>query len=110
MNNGDISLRLAARRDRRIAQLGDAAARWGRAVPEDPGIAELADLLGAAAADAPARADEPGHTAKTFLTGAVEDLKAAARLGGLLPAVTLWHLHRAIEQERAARLAGDSTN
>ncbi|MGX1887121.1 hypothetical protein [Streptomyces sp. NPDC055287] len=40
---------------------------------------------------------------RTELTAVVEDLRAAARLGGLLPVVTLWHLHRAVEQERAAR-------
>ncbi|MFD9425370.1 MULTISPECIES: hypothetical protein [unclassified Streptomyces] len=86
-----------------MAQLGDAVAGWGRAVPEDPGIAELADLLEEAAADVAVRAGEPGHAAKVLLTGAVQNLRAAARLGGLLPAVILWHLHRATEQESAAR-------
>ncbi|MCX4679190.1 hypothetical protein OG413_28465 [Streptomyces sp. NBC_01433] len=71
-------------------------------MPEDPGIAELADLLEAAAADVPARTGESGNAARTLLAAAVEDLRAAARLGGLLPAVTLWHLHRARDQERAA--------
>ncbi|MEE1736223.1 hypothetical protein PUR49_06850 [Streptomyces sp. BE147] len=85
-----------------VAQLGDAAAGWGGEVPEDPGIAELADLFEAVVADVPARTGEPGNVARTSLAGAVEDLRAAARLGGLLPAVTLWHLHRAMEQERAA--------
>ncbi|MFH8873617.1 hypothetical protein [Streptomyces griseus] len=75
------------------------AARWGGHVPEDPGITELADLLETAAADTPARPGDPGHTARTLLAGAVESLRAAARLGGLLPAVTLWHLQRAIDQE-----------
>ncbi|MBT2896842.1 hypothetical protein [Streptomyces sp. McG3] len=45
----------------------------GQFPPESPGITELADLL-----------------------------RAARRLGGLLPAVTLWHLQRAIDQEHAA--------
>ncbi|MFI9019680.1 hypothetical protein ACIGZI_37310 [Streptomyces griseus] len=81
------------------------AARWGGHVPEDPGITELADLLETAAADTPAppaRPGAPGHPAKALLAGAVESLRAAARLGGLLPAVTLWHLQRAIDQEHTA--------
>ncbi|MFF1265969.1 hypothetical protein ACFVZE_09090 [Streptomyces anulatus] len=50
-----------------------AAASYPASSPESPGITELADLL-----------------------------RAAARLGGLLPAVTLWHLQRAIDQEHTA--------
>ncbi|MEU4180945.1 hypothetical protein [Streptomyces sp. NPDC026589] len=99
MINREISSRLAAGHGRRVTQLAEAAARWGGHVPEDPGITELADLLETAAADAP---DRPGHTARTLLAGAVEDLRAAARLGGILPAVTLWHLQRAIDQEHTA--------
>ncbi|MER7701223.1 MULTISPECIES: hypothetical protein [unclassified Streptomyces] len=102
MINRDISLRLAAGHARRVTQLADAAARRGGQVPEDPGITELADLLETAAADTPNHPDDPGHNPRTLLTGAVEDLRAAARLGGLLPAVTLWHLQRAIDQEHAA--------
>ncbi|MGW1437600.1 hypothetical protein ACWD7M_20435 [Streptomyces griseus] len=113
--NRELSSRLAAGRDRRLTQLADAATRWGGHVPEDPGITELADLLETAAADTPAppgdpggdpghtaRPGDPGHTAKALLAGAVENLRAAARLGGHLPAVTLWHLQRAIDQEHTA--------
>ncbi|MFE1370001.1 hypothetical protein ACFW84_37980 [Streptomyces anulatus] len=102
MINRDISLRLAAGHGRRVTQLADAAARWGGHVPDDPGITELADLLEAAAADTPDRPGTPGHSPRALLAGAVEDLRAAARLGGLLPAVTLWHLQRAIDQEHTA--------
>ncbi|MFL0028343.1 hypothetical protein ACJBCE_36055 [Streptomyces sp. NBUL23] len=103
--NRELSKRLAAGRDRRLTQLADAATRWGGHVPDDPGITELADLLETAAADTPAppaRPGAPGHPAKALLAGAVENLRAAARLGGLLPAVTLWHLQRAIDQEHTA--------
>ncbi|MFE7371369.1 hypothetical protein [Streptomyces anulatus] len=102
MINREISSRLAAGRGRRVTQLAAAAARWGGHVPDDPGITELADLLETAATNAPDHPGTPGHTTKTLLAGAVEDLRAAARLGGLLPAVTLWHLQRAIDQEHTA--------
>ncbi|MFJ5050398.1 hypothetical protein [Streptomyces sp. NPDC088719] len=105
MINRELSSRLAAGHGRRVTQLADATARWGGHVPEDPGITELADLLETAATNAPDHPDHPGtpgHTAKTLLAGAVENLRAAARLGGLLPAVTLWHLQRAIDQEHTA--------
>ncbi|MBQ1111123.1 hypothetical protein [Streptomyces sp. 404i] len=102
MINRDISSRLAAGHGRRVTQLAGAAARWGGQVPDDPGITELADLLEAAATNAPDRPGGPGHTTRALLAGAVEDLRAAARLGGLLPAVTLWHLQRAIDQEHTA--------
>ncbi|WP_331762876.1 hypothetical protein [Streptomyces anulatus] len=95
--NRELSSRLAAGRGRRVTQLAEAAARWGGHVPEDPGITELADLLETAATPG-----NPGHPASTLLAGAVENLRAAARLGGHLPAVTLWHLQRAIDQERTA--------
>ncbi|MEV7296819.1 hypothetical protein AB0N79_35160 [Streptomyces microflavus] len=101
MINRDLSSRLAAGHGRRVTQLADAATRWGGHVPEDPGITELADLL-EAAARVPDRPGGPGLTTRALLAGAVEDLRAAARLGGLLPAVTLWHLQRAIDQENTA--------
>ncbi|MET9708429.1 hypothetical protein AB0B51_37975 [Streptomyces griseus] len=101
MINRDLSSRLAAGRDRRRIQLAETAARWGGQVPEDPGITELADLL-ETAANAPAPPGDLGHPVKALLAGAVENLRAAARLGGLLPAVTLWYLQRAIDQEHTA--------
>ncbi|MGW6289851.1 hypothetical protein [Streptomyces sp. NPDC055107] len=100
--NRELSSRLAAGRDRRLTQLADAAARWGGHVPEDPGITELADLLETAATNAPDHPGSPGHTPRALLAAAVENLRAAARLGGLLPAATLWHLQRAINQEHTA--------
>lgn len=75
VNNRVLSLRLADVRGHLVAVLGDADIWRGRRVPEDPGIA----------------------------AGALGHLRAAARLGGLLPAVTLWHLHRAVRREQAAR-------
>ncbi|MYT82328.1 hypothetical protein YW3DRAFT_05710 [Streptomyces sp. MnatMP-M77] len=106
MINRELSSRLAAGRDRRLTQLAEAAARWGGHVPEDPGITELADLLDAVATPgspgSPGNPGNPGHHARTSLAGAVENLRAAARLGGHLPAVTLWHLQRAIDQEHTA--------
>lgn len=101
MINRELSSRLAAGHGRRVTQLAEAAARWGGHVPDDPGITELADLL-ETAAGVPDRPGDPGNTAGAFLAGAVEDLRAAARLGGFLPAVTLWHLQRAIDQEHTA--------
>ncbi|MFJ9113583.1 hypothetical protein [Streptomyces sp. NPDC102283] len=102
MINRELSSRLAAGHGRRVTHLAEAAARWGGHVPDDPGITELADLLETAATNTPDHPGTPGHTTRTLLAGAVENLRAAARLGGLLPAVTLWHLQRAIDQEHTA--------
>ncbi|MFE3379335.1 hypothetical protein [Streptomyces anulatus] len=96
---GDLSARLAAARGRLIIDLSRAVTRWGGQVPEDPGVAELADLLDGAAATL------HGTTrsgARTELAVAVYHLRAADRLGGLLPAVTLWHLRQA--HQRSADL------
>ncbi|MEU7073015.1 hypothetical protein AB0B30_28175 [Streptomyces narbonensis] len=43
------------------------------------------------------------RSAAGLLAQAAEALRAVARLGGLLPAVSLWHLRTAIRQEAAAR-------
>ncbi|MFG2221117.1 hypothetical protein ACGFN1_41100 [Streptomyces sp. NPDC048685] len=71
-------------------------------MPDDPGFIELADLLALVAAHLPedlaARAE-----AATSLEMAVEHLRAADRLGGLLPVVTLHHLRLALQYERNAR-------
>ncbi|MGY3064528.1 hypothetical protein ACVWZD_008850 [Streptomyces sp. TE3672] len=89
-------------RSRAVGELAEATAKWGCDVPDDPGLIELADLLALVAAHLPedlaARAE-----AATSLEMAVEHLRAADRLGGLLPVVTLHHLRLALQYERNAR-------
>ncbi|MFF3787186.1 hypothetical protein [Streptomyces sp. NPDC001933] len=102
MINEDLSLRLAGARGRIIIKLSGAAARWGGVVPDDPGIAELADLLEQAAGTFH---DETASRAKAELVSGVAHLRAADRLGGLLPAVTLWHLNQTLQRTDAARRA-----
>lgn len=98
--NGDLSARLANARGRLINELSSAVTDWGGQVPEDPGNAELAVLL----EDAAARLHTITSSTRAELAGAVGHLRAADRLGGLLPAVTLWHLRQALQ--RAATLPG----
>ncbi|MFI8817951.1 MULTISPECIES: hypothetical protein [unclassified Streptomyces] len=93
---------MAGARGRLVVRLGDAVVRWGGQVPEDPGIAELADLLEKTAGGL-ALPDAVRCGPQAELARAVDHLRAAARLGGLLPAVTLWHLHSAVRWEQAAR-------
>ncbi|EGE39506.1 hypothetical protein SACT1_0088 [Streptomyces sp. ACT-1] len=92
---GNLSARLAAARGRLIIELSRAVTRWGGQVPDDPGVAELADLLDGAAATLHStdRSDD-----RDELILAVAHLRAADRLGGLLPAVTLWHLRQALQR------------
>ncbi|MGW0669879.1 hypothetical protein [Streptomyces sp. NPDC002746] len=99
MINGDLSTRLADVRGRLIIELSDAVTGWGGQVPEDPGVAELADLLDTAAANLH---DATRSGIRAELALAVGHLRAADRLGGLLPAVRLWHLRQALQ--RAATL------
>ncbi|MFJ4609501.1 hypothetical protein [Streptomyces griseus] len=91
---GDLSARLAAARGRLIIELSRAVTDWGGQVPEDPGVAELADLL----EDAAATLRTITSSTRAELAGAVGHLRAADRLGGLLPAVTLWHLRQALQR------------
>lgn len=100
MINGDLSARLADARGRLINELSRAVTDWGGQVPEDPGVAELAVLL----EDAAANLHTITSSTRAELAGAVGHLRAADRLGGLLPAVTLWHLRQALQ--RAATLPG----
>ncbi|MEU5036054.1 hypothetical protein AB0G48_18130 [Streptomyces rubiginosohelvolus] len=97
---GDLSARLADARGRLIIELSRAVTDWGGQVPDDPGVAELAVLLD----DAAANLHDITASTRAELAGAVGHLRAADRLGGLLPAVTLWHLHQALR--RAATLPG----
>ncbi|MEU5288519.1 hypothetical protein AB0G97_31585 [Streptomyces sp. NPDC020755] len=92
---GDLSAWLAIARGRLIVELSRAVTLRGGQVPEDPGVAELADLLDGAAATLHG-AIRSG--ARAELTVAVAHLRAADRLGGLLPAVTLWHLRQALQR------------
>ncbi|WP_202419529.1 hypothetical protein [Streptomyces sp. YIM 132580] len=100
MINGDLSARLADARGRLINELSSAVTDWGGQVPEDPGVAELAVLL----EDVAACPHTITSSTRAELAGAVGHLRAADRLGGLLPAVTLWHLGQALQ--RAATLPG----
>ncbi|MFD7861471.1 hypothetical protein [Streptomyces sp. NPDC059783] len=94
--------RIAAARARRIEELAGAAAAWGCEVLDDPGVGELADQLADVAGrlpeGLPARAE-----AAVALGRAVERLRAAARLGGVLPLIGLHHLRLALDDERSAR-------
>ncbi|MFJ1662529.1 hypothetical protein [Streptomyces anthocyanicus] len=92
------------RRDDALAALGEAARWWGCDVPEDPGAGELAELLeGLAGRLGSDQLDERSRSAAETMAKVAEALGAVARLGGLLPAVCLWHLRAAMEKEQQAR-------
>lgn len=98
--------RLLPVRARAVDELADAAAKWDCEVPDDPGVTELADELARAADRIPSDVD--GHADVTAnLTAAVEHLRAASRLGGLMPLVTCYHLRRALQRHRSAHQALD---
>ncbi|MFG2211028.1 hypothetical protein [Streptomyces sp. NPDC048638] len=98
----ELTARCSSARSRAVEELAEATAKWGCAVPDDPGITELADQLAYVAGHLPE--DLVNRTeAATDLEAAVEHLRAAARLGGLLPLVTLHHLHLARQREHSAR-------
>lgn len=105
VTNGDTgSPRPLLRRDGALAALGAAAQWWGCDVPEDPGCGELAELVDALAGRLRAdQRDERSRSAAEAMAEAAEALGAASRLGGLLPAVSLWHLRAAVEKEQKAR-------
>ncbi|MGW2690196.1 hypothetical protein ACWC6I_44510 [Streptomyces sp. NPDC001414] len=46
---------------------------------------------------------EQSQSAAELLAKAAEALRAVARLGSLLPAISLWHLQTALRQEAGAR-------
>ncbi|MFJ3946303.1 hypothetical protein [Streptomyces griseoaurantiacus] len=49
------------------------------------------------------RSNEQAQSAAELLAQAAEALRAVARLGSLLPAISLWHLRTALRQEAVAR-------
>ncbi|CAM5671303.1 hypothetical protein [Streptomyces atroolivaceus] len=106
MINGDLSARLAGARGRLIIELSCAVTGWGGQVPEDSGVAELADLLDGAAANLH---DVTRSGTRAELALAVGHLRAADRLGGLLPAVTLWHLRQALQRAATLPDSGEPT-
>ncbi|MEU6350136.1 hypothetical protein ABZ896_12495 [Streptomyces sp. NPDC047072] len=101
-----LAARLSTTRARAIEEMADAVPKWGVDTPDDPGVAELAEVLAAAVGRLLGGLD--AHDAATaHLTAAVEHLRAAARLGGLMPVVFCAHLRLALQQERRARPALD---
>ncbi|MFD8947554.1 hypothetical protein ACFV0B_01670 [Streptomyces xanthophaeus] len=77
---------------------------WGADVPEDPGAGELAQLLDETAERLHAdQGNDQSQSAAKLLTEAAEALRAVARLGSLLPVISLWHLRTALRQEADAR-------
>ncbi|MBQ0888644.1 hypothetical protein KBZ94_27615 [Streptomyces sp. RM72] len=97
-----LTTRCLPARSRAVEELTEATAKWGSAVPDDPGISELADQLASVADHLPEDLVNRSEAA-TDLKAAVEHLRCAARLGGLLPVVTLYHLRLALQRERSAR-------
>ncbi|MCG7523982.1 hypothetical protein MHW47_05940 [Streptomyces sp. OfavH-34-F] len=105
MTNSDTGIpRPLLRRDDALAALEEAARWWGCDVPEDPGAGELAELVqelvGRLRAD---QLDERSLSAAREMAKVAAALGAVSRLGGLLPAVSLWHLRAAVEKEQQAR-------
>jgi hypothetical protein len=77
---------------------------WGADVPEDPGAGELAQLLDEIVERLHAdQGNEHSQSAAKLLAQAAEALRAVARLGSLLPVISLWHLRTALRQEADAR-------
>ena len=73
-------------------------------MPEDPGAGELAELLDEIVLRLDGdRNNEHSQSAAGPLAQAAEALRAVARLGSLLPVITLWRLRTALRQEAVAR-------
>ncbi|MFD7954366.1 hypothetical protein ACFV4X_12810 [Streptomyces ardesiacus] len=99
----NLTARHASARARLVEEVADAAAKWGYEAPEDPGVTELADGL-VHVVDR-LRGDHDERTqAASHLEAAVEHLRAAARLGGLLPLVVHHHLRLALRYLQSAGL------
>ncbi|WP_394426340.1 hypothetical protein [Streptomyces sp. SGAir0957] len=104
MMHGDIGNRPPLDRTDAFTALEAALQRWGADVPEDPGAGELAQLLDEIVERLHGdRSNEQSQSAAELLAQAAEALRAVARLGSLLPAISLWHLRTALRQEAVAR-------
>jgi hypothetical protein len=101
--HGDVGTTPLDRTDAFIA-LEAAVRRWGADAPEDPGAGELAELLDEIVVRLHGdRNNEHSQSAAGLLAQAAEALRSVARLGNLLPAISLWHLRTALQQEAVAR-------
>ncbi len=77
---------------------------WGAEAPEDPGAGELAQLLDEIVERLTGdRSTKQARSTAKLLAQAAEAMRAVARLGGLLPAISLWHLRTALRHEAVAR-------
>jgi hypothetical protein len=93
--------RCSPARARAVEELAEAAAKWGCDVPDDPGLTELADQLAYVAGHLPEDCASRAEVTPRLET-AVEHLRAAARLGGLMTLVALHHIRLALQYERSA--------
>ncbi|MFG2313147.1 hypothetical protein ACGFS9_31430 [Streptomyces sp. NPDC048566] len=76
----------------------------GAEAPEDPGAGELAQLLDEIVERLTGdRSTKQARSTAKLLAQAAEAMRAVARLGGLLPAISLWHLRTALRHEAVAR-------
>ena len=104
MMYGDVRNRPPLDRTDAFTALEAAVQWWGADVPEDPGAGELAQLLEEIVERLHRdRSNEQSQAAAELLVQAAEALRAVARLGSLLPAISLWHLRTALRQEAVAR-------
>ncbi|MEU0213925.1 hypothetical protein ABZ281_02000 [Streptomyces sp. NPDC006265] len=104
MTHGDVETRPPLDRTNAFTALEVALQWWGADVPEDPGAGELAHLLDEIVDRLREdRKSERSRAAAELLVQATEALRAVARLGSLLPAISLWHLRTALRQETTAR-------
>ncbi|MFD7924011.1 hypothetical protein ACFV3R_33000 [Streptomyces sp. NPDC059740] len=102
--HGDVGTRPPLDRTEAFTALEAAVQWWGADVPEDPGAGELAQLLDEVVERLRGgRSNEESQSAAELLVQAAEALRAVARLGSLLPAISLWHLRTALRHEAVAR-------
>ncbi|MDR3079974.1 MAG: hypothetical protein LBV60_03450 [Streptomyces sp.] len=104
MTHGDVETTPPLDRAGTFTALERAVRWWGADVPEDPGAGELAQLLDEIVERLHAdQGNEHSQSAAKLLAQAAEALRAVARLGSLLPVISLWHLRTALRQEADAR-------
>lgn len=103
VTHGDAETRPPLDRTNAFTALEAALQWWGADVPEDPGAGELAHLLDEIVDRLREdRRNERSRAAAEPLVQAAEALRAVARLGSLLPMISLWHLRTALRQEATA--------